>query len=964
MLMHTPQKSCSPSCAQENPYLVVPDGAVQRLLRQTDLPGSMTMHRAPLDLLEDLAREQKEQQDMPVSLLLGFDTEGGHILDTRSARKKRLSLLVSRDYPAHLKHVEDADEGDDQDLEDAARGGGEEELDIEGALFADTPEKRPAAQKPEDVAVKYVHPIGSNMAAAQFSKSYLRLVPDSINNFLVPHGRCLYDAPAPPKLFNFAVNLPNNSLVYGCCLLMYREVQVRIPVNKPKAPPTPSLPVATPVVPTSASQGRRDDSGSGRGHIGKTPGTSSKPLPFTPHSRQQQHPPPKTPLSSFKSLAALDGGPDSTLVTPLKSAGGVGDWIGQMSLSSVKSSPFMERVKGLAMGTPGNKPDIAAGDGAEARALIVSQHTRGGSDDISSGSDGSGLGSSSMQKQKGKGSASHDSTINKVEETYAKLVLEQAGLGGPAQEQGRGDTTPLVGTPGGGGSSRDAVFTPPLPPNGPSDVPDKLSKPSSRRLADNSILIAPTPAPSARNKGGQMQTQTQMSLRSASSDSTGSRDEMLVPMYAAHGFCLLTSVPCINALRQPLSLLATDQARLQGVLESESAGGYSDFETSEDEIEYEYSDDSSDGGARRERCPSDSLDASVASVYEINAKTRSLRALNVMETDRSLAHLRQLHAESSLNLKLPSLLRHGGAQDFNAEMVLRALSPRNLVTLLLAFLLECKIAVVSSKLTALLGVGELLKVLIAPLKWSHVYCPLLPKQFSNDLLQCPTPFYVGVQREFLDLAEMPGDVVVLDMDCDSCTVTESLGPALPAGKKLTKTLTLLLSPALHCCDDLAPPAAEKKPFAGTDMAGMTACSEGVDVVREVLRFCKLFLADVLVGLEECCTFGIDHDEAVVLFDEAMFLASKAARRQDSTMLTAAPDCDFLPQFLRTQCFSLCVIGTVLKKLGPDSRPPSRPSSPYISIPSPTLLALPSSSSVASHVHTAAQQLPTTPVQMS
>jgi hypothetical protein len=290
-----------------------------------------------------------------------------------------------------------------------------------------------------------------------------------------------------------------------------------------------------------------------------------------------------------------------------------------------------------------------------------------------------------------------------------------------------------------------------------------------------------------------------------------------------------------------------------------------------------------------------------------------------------------------------------------------------------------------------------------------VYCPLLPKKFSNDLLQCPTPFFVGVQREFLDLAEVPGDVVVLDLDQDSCSVTPDLQAALFAGKKLTKRLTALLAPALFCCDDLAPAAVETNSFAGNDMAVVSASSDCM--VREVLRACKLFIGDLLVGLEECCTFGVDHDEAVVLFDEAMFLASRVARRKDPASMLSflqteggqggghgvegrddddddgdddgdAPPSEFLSQFLRTQCFSLCVIGTILKKLGPDSRPPSRPSSPYISIPSPTLLSLPlplpppllpSGDRAASAATTSAStllqhqqqhQLPTTPVQMS
>ena len=112
--------------------------------------------------------------------------------------------------------------------------------------------------------------------------------------------------------------------------------------------------------------------------------------------------------------------------------------------------------------------------------------------------------------------------------------------------------------------------------------------------------------------------------------------------------------------------------------------------------------------------------------------------------------------------------------------------------------------------------------------------------------------------------------------------------------------------------------------------------------------CKLFVADLLVGLEECCTQVVDHKELVVLFDEAMFSSFKEKR----TSLAMFPfDRPFLEQLMRTQCFSLCISGCILKKLNPDSRPNSRPSSPFVSIPQ-SLAALKFSA------------MPTTPTQWS
>ena len=804
-VMTTPKKS-SPTIAQpENPYLVVPDGAVQRLLRQVELPGTVTMHRAPLDMLEDMARELKDMEDGPVSLLLAFDTEGGNIVDNRSQKKKERLLSISRDYPSHLQNVED-DEGVDLNEDDDIQDGSPGRKEVEGELFPKTPERNHNAEtgekEPEDVTVKYIHPIGANMAATKFNKNYLNLIPDSINSFLIPNGQCIYDTPTSPKLFNFAVNLPNNSLVFGCCLLMFREVNVRI-ANPSKLKYSPARHVRAQL----HDQGKSDvahgsvrdehtmfvDQQKAIDNLSPTTTTQGIVTHRSHHDpRQQQHPPPKTPVSSFKSLAAMEKSNTAprmssqkpngeSLVTPLKAVGGVGDWIGQMSMSKMKGSPFMDRFKGLALGssstptlevennetllTSNEKTVKFASNGPEG---VATKHSRAGSDDISSTSDGSPL---SDVKRNG------DATIYKVEETYAKTKLKLREECGSDTLPAGATITPYI--------DRKQLSTPPLVPSGEINHPSVEKLNGSRRknkgLIDNSLLIAPTPKVSSDKRS---RNQVYSPVMALSSESTGSCDDVLVPMYVANGFCLLTSAPCFNALRQPLSLLATNEERMKGILESprNSGLGYSDFDTSEDDIEYEYSDDND--SEDRQRSMSDSFENS--NIYEINAKTRTLRALNCMETDRSLENLRHLFADTNSNMKLPSVLRHGGAQDFNAEMILRAISPKNFVTALIAFLLEFKIAVVSSKISALLAMGEFLKVIISPLKWSHVYCPVLPKKFSNDLLQCPTPFYVGLQREFFDLSDIPDDVIVLDIDHNTCTVTEELQATLPAGKKLAE----------------------------------------------------------------------------------------------------------------------------------------------------------------------------------
>lgn len=392
-------------------------------------------------------------------------------------------------------------------------------------------------------------------------------------------------------------------------------------------------------------------------------------------------------------------------------------------------------------------------------------------------------------------------------------------------------------------------------------------------------------------------------------DSGDGRDDGMhdVDLYVSYGVCVLTRIPCINALRVPLTKLASDADKLAASLTWSRPDGLSvggDLPTPAEQA------------------------------------TRILEQLDLRED--AFSSLRQCYDHSIESIRAPTVLRWGGAQDFSMEMILRTLTPKNFVTILIAFILEYKVVVVSSRLTVLTALGELLKTLIAPLRWSHVYVPLVPKKISSQILQCPTPFFVGMHRESFDPSSTPSDVIILDMDSDACRITAELAKALYAGRRLAKELESVLRPEISMCDDIASPAPPPPPSTSSKgAAALAALSGGGDTqgnaLREALRLCKLFVADVLVGVEVCCTQAVDHDELVVLFDEDMFSSYKARRSPKEESLFPL-DKAFLDQLMRTQAFSLCVAGAALKKVNPDSRPPSRPSSPYVSIPTPSAAA--------------------------
>lgn len=48
---------------------------------------------------------------------------------------------------------------------------------------------------------------------------------------------------------------------------------------------------------------------------------------------------------------------------------------------------------------------------------------------------------------------------------------------------------------------------------------------------------------------------------------------------------------------------------------------------------------------------------------------------------------------------------------------------------------------------------------LQPLSWSHVYVPLLPRRMAADLLQCPTPFILGLETATAQELELPRDAI-------------------------------------------------------------------------------------------------------------------------------------------------------------------------------------------------------------
>jgi len=89
---------------------------------------------------------------------------------------------------------------------------------------------------------------------------------------------------------------------------------------------------------------------------------------------------------------------------------------------------------------------------------------------------------------------------------------------------------------------------------------------------------------------------------------------------------------------------------------------------------------------------------------------------------------------------------------------------------------EQKVLLVSSQLSLLTVCAEILASLLFPMKWSHLYIPILPRSLS-PMLDAPMPYLCGISRENFMYAceDISDETVVVDLDRNVIT----LGPNTP-----------------------------------------------------------------------------------------------------------------------------------------------------------------------------------------
>jgi pentatricopeptide repeat protein len=128
------------------------------------------------------------------------------------------------------------------------------------------------------------------------------------------------------------------------------------------------------------------------------------------------------------------------------------------------------------------------------------------------------------------------------------------------------------------------------------------------------------------------------------------------------------------------------------------------------------------------------------------------------------------------------------------QILFECLDLDNVLKVWSAVMVERKVILLSSQYSILTVCAEILCSLLFPLRWSHLFVPLLPRMLC-PILDAPVPYLVGLVRENWLHAQqyVSRDAIVVDLDRNTVKFGELVQPipALPQKKygKLAMTLT-------------------------------------------------------------------------------------------------------------------------------------------------------------------------------
>ena len=107
----------------------------------------------------------------------------------------------------------------------------------------------------------------------------------------------------------------------------------------------------------------------------------------------------------------------------------------------------------------------------------------------------------------------------------------------------------------------------------------------------------------------------------------------------------------------------------------------------------------------------------------------------------------------------------------NYGVIFECLDIENILFVWYTLACERKILLVSSQLSLLTICAEILCSMLFPMRWSHLYIPVLPK-FLTPMLDAPMPYLCGISRDIFHHAvgDISDETVVVDLDRNMVTL--------------------------------------------------------------------------------------------------------------------------------------------------------------------------------------------------
>ncbi len=207
--------------------------------------------------------------------------------------------------------------------------------------------------------------------------------------------------------------------------------------------------------------------------------------------------------------------------------------------------------------------------------------------------------------------------------------------------------------------------------------------------------------------------------------------------------------------------------------------------------------------------------------------------------------------------------------------------------------------------------------LIYPLKWPHLFVPLVPVSMIDDLVHYPAPFILGIPEDEKSCANildsLPSDVTLVNLDFGRVILASEFvnnGSTQPIQETMEETINPEKSEKAALRDQVLLLAESLGGLFGTAIHQQSwCCDSAVDhrfsLLKEsqfiqkksishepadflsISKICKNFLTELLSGIPSCCLWleekvtGVPtgKNETAIIFDEDRFLHLKNLRAE-------------------------------------------------------------------------------------